>query len=231
MSTETALLLAYLASSDVAASSDGAAGRASARRFLLARCASEWAAGPDGDAADAHTAASVSSAYTAAAAELDASVTADLMPDDAALLARAAVAAGAEARARGTLLAALAEAADPARQAPAARARALRALGAVARADPRAARSPELQAAVARALRDEAASARQAAVDVVGAAIELEPALAAAFFGTLVAASRDTAPSVRKAALKIIDERCARPELSARGRRGGRAHRGGRGCR
>ena len=210
VSTETALLLAYLASSDAAASSDGAAGRASARRFLLARCASEWAAGPDGSAADARAAAAVSSDYTTAAAELDASVTADLTPDDAGLLARAAVAAGAEARARGTLLASLADAADPARQAPAARARALRALGAVARADPRAARSPELQAAVGRALRDEAASARQAAVDVVGAAIELDPALATSFFGTLVAASRDTAPSVRRAALKIIDERCVR---------------------
>ena len=215
LGADAALAATYL-STGPADAADAGASRSSARRFLLARALAEWAAGP-GAGADAGEVAAAAAAYRDAASTLDAGLVADLSPADGALLARSVAAAGGEARARGTLLAALADAADPARQAPAARARALRALAAVARADPRTARSPELQAAVGRALRDEAASARQAALDVVGAAIELEPGLALPFFDVLVAASRDAAPSVRKAALKLVDERCVRDASFPRG--------------
>jgi len=63
---------------------------------------------------------------------------------------------------------------------------------------------------------DEAASVRQAAVDVLGAHLAAEPGLAAAYFDTLVAASRDASTSVRKAALRTLWEACIRPPGFAR---------------
>ena len=66
--------------------------------------------------------------------------------------------------------------------------------------------APDLAAA-----QDEAASVRQAAVDLLGAHLAAEPGLAAAYFDTLVAASRDASTSVRKAALRTLWEACIRP--------------------
>ncbi len=46
---------------------------------------------------------------------------------------------------------------------------------------------------------DEAASVRQAGVDLLGAHIVGRPDLAAAYFDTLISASRDASTSVRQA--------------------------------
>ena len=216
LSAAAASHAASLAFACGASSTGGGDSRADARRFILARALAEWATGPDGPAAASSPSSSSAAAAAAAVATRDAAedlargVAADLGPADGALLARAAAAAGAEGRARASLLGALVEASDPGRQAPTARAHAVRAVAAAVRADARLARTQEAQLAIGRALRDEAASVRQAAVDALGSAVEKEPALAATFFDALAAAARDAAPSVRKSALRIIDEKCVR---------------------
>lgn len=63
---------------------------------------------------------------------------------------------------------------------------------------------------------DEAASVRQAAVDLLGAHLTAEPRLAAAYFDTLVSASRDASTSVRKAAMRTLWEACIKPPGFAR---------------
>ena len=64
---------------------------------------------------------------------------------------------------------------------------------------------------------DEAASVRQAAVDLLGAHLAAQPELAATYFDTLVAASRDGATSVRRAAVRTLWDACIRPPGAARG--------------
>lgn len=63
---------------------------------------------------------------------------------------------------------------------------------------------------------DEAASVRQAAVDLLGAHLAAEPGLAATYFDTLVSASRDASTSVRKAAMRTLWEACIKPPGFAR---------------
>jgi hypothetical protein len=57
----------------------------------------------------------------------------------------------------------------------------------------------EGQQLVAACAQDEAASVRQAGVDLLGAHIVGRPDLAAAYFDTLISASRDASTSVRQA--------------------------------
>ncbi|KAK9845361.1 hypothetical protein WJX81_004388 [Elliptochloris bilobata] len=135
--------------------------------------------------------------------------------EDAARLARAAAAAGPLGRGRSALLRRLVEAADG-RQAATVRAHAVRALGGACKADARLLGLAEVQAGVNRALDDEAASVRQAAVDLLGAHLAAQPDLAAAYFNVLVAASCDSATSVRKAAVRTLWEVCIRPPGSPR---------------
>ena len=83
-----------------------------------------------------------------------ATLTAILHPaEEAGVLARAAVQAGALGRGRLPLLRRIADATDPSKQAPATRAKAVRALGAVVRVDAGLLALPEVQAGVGRALR------------------------------------------------------------------------------
>ena len=230
LAPEPRLLALFLADPTVAGGAAGggcgAAGRAGARRFLLVRALAEWGAGAGAAAAaaaaatggggavgeaEAEAAAEAALAYRAAAAALDAGgASIDLTPAEAGALAVAGAAAGAPGKARAALLQALLDCCDPAAQAPSARARGLRALGCAVRADPRVARLPDVQAGVARALRDEAASVRQQAVDVLGSTLDASPALAAALFEVVALAARDGAASVKKAALRILETHCLR---------------------
>lgn len=102
------------------------------------------------------------------------------------------------------------ECCDPAKQAPTTRTRAMRALGLSVEADPRLLALPDVQHGVSRALEDDSVAVRDAAVELLGRHIGGSEVLALAYFDVLGRAAADPGTSVRKRALKILLDCCAR---------------------
>ncbi|CAK0782901.1 hypothetical protein CVIRNUC_006096 [Coccomyxa viridis] len=133
-----------------------------------------------------------------------------LTEKDAGMLARASMQAALSGKGRLQIVRRIAEATNAAKQAPTMRAKAVKALSGVVKSDTSLLALPDVQHSINGALKDEAASVRQAAVDLLGNHIGARRDLAMSYFDTLVSASRDTSTSVRKAAVRILWEACIR---------------------
>ena len=129
---------------------------------------------------------------------------------DACRVMAAWVHSGLLAHVRTKQLQALLECCDPRKQAPTTRTRAMRALGLAVEADPRLLALPDMQQGVSRALEDDSVAVRDAALELLGRHIGRSEVLALAYFDVLGRAAADPGTSVRKRALRILLDCCAK---------------------
>lgn len=129
---------------------------------------------------------------------------------DACIVMAAWVHSGLLAHVRTKQLQLLVECCEPGKQAPTIRTRAMRALGLAVEADPRLLAVPDVQHGVSRALEGDSVAVRDAALELLGRHIGDNEALALAYFDVLGRAAADPGTSVRKRALRILLDCCAK---------------------